>query len=87
MTVQEKNRPAWRIVSQAEARDRRVGGGVFLTVRMTLDKTETDATELRIVSEVRLLGKLGEFGQAVIRRKADRLVAEFARNVAARFES
>ena len=85
MTVEEKDRPAWRIVSQAEARDRRVGGGVFLTVRMTLDETETDATELRIVSEVRLMGKLGEFGQTVIRRKADRLVAEFARNVAARF--
>ena len=87
MTVEEKNRPAWRIAAQAEARDRRVGGGVFLTVCMTLDETETDATELRIVSEVRLMGKLGEFGQAVIRRKADRLVADFARNVAARFAS
>ena len=87
MTVQEKNRPAWRIVSQAEARDRRVGGGVFLTVRMTLDETDSDATELRIVSEVRLMGKLGEFSQAVIRRKADRLVAEFAQNIAARFGS
>jgi carbon monoxide dehydrogenase subunit G len=87
MTVREKNRHEWRIVSRVEATDRRVGGGVFLNVSMTLGESGSNETELRIVSEARLMGKLGEFGQAVIRRKADRLVAEFAKNVAARFGS
>ena len=29
-----------------------------------------------------ILGKLGEFGQAVMRRKADQIVGEFAKNMA-----
>ena len=31
----------------------------------------------------RSMGKLGEFGQAVIRKKADQMIAEFARNLSA----
>ena len=85
MTIQERDQHAWRITAHAEAQDRRVGGGVFLNVSMTLGESGSNETELRIVSEARLMGKLGEFGQAVIRRKADTLVAEFAKNVAAHF--
>lgn len=85
MTIRETNPHEWRIVSQAEARDRRVGGGVFLNVHISLSEKGTNETELTIVSEARLMGKLGEFGQPVIRRKADTLVADFARNVTARF--
>jgi len=41
-----------------------------------------EATELRIHTEASILGKLGEFGQSVMRRKADQIVAEFAKNAA-----
>ena len=85
MTVQEKNQAEWRIVSQAEAKDRRVGGGVFLNVHIALRENEAKETELTIASEARLMGKLGEFGQPIIRRKADKIVAEFAKNMAAHF--
>ena len=85
MTIQETNQQEWRIVSQAEAKDRRVGGGVFLNVRIALSENGADETELTILSEARLMGKLGEFGQPVIRRKADTVVAGFAKNVAGRF--
>jgi carbon monoxide dehydrogenase subunit G len=85
MTVQERDQHGWRIVSQAEAKDRRVGGGVFLNMHIALTENGTNATELTIASEARLMGKLGEFGQPIIRRKADKIVAEFAKNVAAHF--
>ena len=85
MTIQETNRQEWRIVSQAEAKDRRVGGGVFLNVHIALSEQRTNETELTILSEARLMGKLGEFGQPIIRRKADGIVAEFAKNVVGRF--
>lgn len=85
MTVQEKNRYTWPIVSRVGATDRWVGGGIWLNVRLTLDESALNETELQIVSEVRLMGKPGEFGQAATRRKADTLVAGSAKNVAAHF--
>jgi carbon monoxide dehydrogenase subunit G len=42
-------------------------------------------TEVILSGQVRFLGKLGEFGEPLIRKRAEIMVAEFARNVAARF--
>jgi carbon monoxide dehydrogenase subunit G len=85
MTILERDQQQWRAVTRAEANDRRVGGGVHVTAHMTLVENSPAATELVIRTQARLLGKLGEFGQPVIRKQADAIVAEFARNVAARF--
>src|SRR5262249_37529860 len=54
---------------------------------MALVESGPAATELAIQAQARFLGKLGEFGQPVIRKQADAIVAEFARNVVARFHS
>lgn len=85
MTIQEHDQQQWRAVTRAEANDRRVGGGVHITAHMTLIESNPTATELVIRTQARLLGKLGEFGQPLIRKQADAIIAEFARNVAARF--
>jgi carbon monoxide dehydrogenase subunit G len=87
LTIQERDQQQWRAVARAEANDRRIGGGVHLTAHMTLVESSPAATELAIQAQARLLGKLGEFGQPVIRKQADAIIAEFARNVAARFHS
>lgn len=87
MTIHERDQQQWQAVARAEANDRRIGGGVYLTAHMTLVESTPAATELAIQAQARLLGKLGEFGQPVIRRQADAIIAEFARNVAARFHS
>ena len=44
MTVQEKDQPGWQIRSQAEAKDRRVGGGVFLNVQIALHENSPNET-------------------------------------------
>ena len=62
-----------------------MGGGVFVSMHISLDENGTQETQLTISSEARLMGKLGEFGQPVIRRKADKIVADFAKNVASHF--
>ncbi|HXG20846.1 MAG TPA: SRPBCC family protein [Methylomirabilota bacterium] len=87
LTIQEQDQRQWRAIARAEANDRRVGGGVHLTTRMTLIENGPTATELAIQAQARLLGKLGEFGQPVIRKQADAMIAEFARNVADRLLS
>ena len=50
--------------------------------RMHLTLTPTEAgTRVRIDTDLTVLGKIGEFGQPIIRSKADTLLAEFARNL------
>ncbi|MBI3797865.1 MAG: SRPBCC family protein [Deltaproteobacteria bacterium] len=87
LTIQERDSQQWLAVARAEANDRRVGGGVHLTAHLTLVESGLAATELAVETQARFLGKLGEFGQPVIRKQADAIIAEFARNVAAHFRS
>ncbi len=42
-----------------------------------------DKTDVEIRTDANVMGKLGEFGQAVIRKKADQIVQEFANNLSA----
>ena len=46
-------------------------------------RMDLQAADKRINGAVNVMGKLGEFGQAVIRKKADQIVQEFANNLSA----
>jgi carbon monoxide dehydrogenase subunit G len=84
MTVESRDQQQWRIVARSEAMDRRVGGGVHASTHMLLLESSPVVTELVIQTQARFFGKLAEFGQPVIRKQADTILAEFARNLAAR---
>jgi carbon monoxide dehydrogenase subunit G len=87
MTVQEQDQQQWKAIVHVEAKDRRVGGGLDATAVMSLvENAPAQGTELIVHTDARLFGKIGEFGQPLIRRKAESLMQEFARNVAARFQ-
>jgi carbon monoxide dehydrogenase subunit G len=75
-----------RTVARAEAKDRRLGSGANVTANITLVETGPETTELQVQAQVRFLGKLGEFGEPIIRKQSAMVIAEFARNVAAHFE-
>jgi carbon monoxide dehydrogenase subunit G len=65
-----------------QAADKRVNGAVNARMRMELADAEDGAqTDLAIHTDANVMGKLGEFGQAVIRKKADQILQEFARNL------
>ena len=67
-----------------QAADKRVNGAVNAHMRMHLLPTDIpESTEVQIHTDANVMGKLGEFGQAVIRKKADQIVQEFARNLSA----
>ena len=65
-----------------EATDRRIRSSVSSTTRMEA-VAAGDATELRVHTDAAILGKLGQLGQAVLRKKTDQLLAQFAANMAA----
>lgn len=82
ITVTERDREALRSALEIRAAEKRINSTVSARTTMQLVPRSDTETELRIHTEASILGKLGEFGQAVMRRKADQIVAEFARNVA-----
>jgi len=80
MTIEEQDRSSWRARIRAEANDRRVGGGIRARMSLTLVPGE-GGTRLQIVTDLAILGRIGEFGQPVIKKKADALLEEFARSL------
>jgi carbon monoxide dehydrogenase subunit G len=87
MVVNERDREQWRAAARSEANDRRIGGGAKVSGQMQLVAIDRSTTQLILSGQVRFLGKLGEFGETLIRKQAEIIVAAFARNVSARFSS
>jgi carbon monoxide dehydrogenase subunit G len=66
-----------------QAADKRVNGAVNAKMRMQLASAADNQTDLAINTDANVMGKLGEFGQSVIRKKADQILHEFANNLSA----
>jgi carbon monoxide dehydrogenase subunit G len=80
--VVEQDRENLRARMQVQAAEKRLNSAVNAQATLTAVPRGDNETELQIHTESSILGKLGEFGQAVMRRKADQIVEEFAQNMA-----
>lgn len=80
--VTERDRDQYRSRMDIQAAEKRLNSAVSAHATLTLVARSETETEIRIHTESSILGKLGEFGQAVMRRKADQIVGEFAKNMA-----
>jgi uncharacterized protein len=79
----ERDEAAHQARMDLQAADKRVNGAVNAKMRMALAPADGGAaTDVAIQTDANVMGKLGEFGQAVIRKKADQILQEFARNLA-----
>jgi carbon monoxide dehydrogenase subunit G len=87
VTLAERDRDAWQARMEVQASDRRIGGTVSARMTMRLLPLPDGRTDLAVHTDAAVLGKLGQFGQAVIKRQADLLLAEFARNVSHALEA
>lgn len=79
--LEEQNKSAWRAALRAEAKDRMAAGAVNGKTTMTLKELSADQSELFVETDVNILGKIGEFGQPIIRKKADSMLKEFVENI------
>jgi carbon monoxide dehydrogenase subunit G len=79
--VAERNRQDLLARMNVEAADRRIRGAVNAKMSMRLEPTGTAMTAMAVHTDAAILGKLGEFGQAVVRRKASQIMQQFASNV------
>jgi hypothetical protein len=79
--VEERDQQNWRASLRAEANDRMAAGAVKGKTSMQLKETSAKETELLVETDVNILGKIGEFGQPIIRKKADQMLQEFVANI------
>jgi len=79
--VEERSRENWRAALRAEASDRMAAGAVRGKTTMQLQEIGPKETELVVETDVNILGKIGEFGQPIIRKKADQMLQEFVGNI------
>ena len=82
VTLVEQNRDDWMARMDIEATDRKIRGAVNAKAWMKLTPREDGQTDLAIHTDASIFGKLGQFGQAVMKKKADQVVREFADNMA-----
>jgi carbon monoxide dehydrogenase subunit G len=76
---QDERQGRWNM--RARAQDRRAGGGVRASIEVILREQSQAESELDISADVQLMGRLGELGQPLIRRKADSTIQEFTENL------
>lgn len=67
-----------------EARDRRVPGQIKSRATLIITAHTGGGSELYLHSDTHILGKLGEFGQPVVRKKTEQVLQAFTENLAQR---
>ena len=79
--IEEQDAEASRATMSAQADDKKIRGGIRTKMTMALSSVSAQETELKVETDVTILGKIGEFGQPIIRKKADTMMQEFTENV------
>ncbi len=80
--VAEQDATTHQARMEIEATDRRIRGAVSAKSWVKLEPRDDGQTDLAVHTEASIFGKLGQFGQAVLKKKADQLVGEWAANLA-----
>ena len=76
-----RDQEKWHAEMRAEAKDRRLGGGVRARLDVDLAENGPEETEMTVSLESNVLGKMGEFGQPIMRKKTEAILKEFAHRV------
>lgn len=83
ISIVEKDAAAKNATLRVDAADKRLGGAVKATMAMHLEPNGTGGTTLHVTTDAQVLGRIGDFGQSVIRKKADQTLQEVANNLRA----
>jgi carbon monoxide dehydrogenase subunit G len=86
LSINSQDAEARSISFTGEGADRKVPGNVRVKISMRVSG-EGATSELVVDSEANVMGKLGEFGQGIIKRKADGIMKDFGQNLTKLVES
>jgi carbon monoxide dehydrogenase subunit G len=79
--LEQRDKQNWKAALRAEAADRMAAGAVRGKTSMQLRELSATQTEMEMETDVSILGKIGEFGQPIIRKKADQMLSQFVDNI------
>ena len=60
-----------------QAADQKISGLVHGKMQLRLEEVTERETRLSVLTDLNLLGKIGEFGHGLIKKKGDQMMAEF----------
>jgi carbon monoxide dehydrogenase subunit G len=81
-----ESEPPRRLVSEGRGEDKRLGSQVDVRATLDLAPAGDAATTVTYTSDIRILGRLGSVGDAVMKVKARQLATEFAQRVKSALE-
>jgi len=83
VSITERDDAAKKASMRADAADKRAGGAVKAIMSMSLSETpgNPNSSELLMETDAQVMGRIGEFGQPIIRKKAEQTMNEFAKNL------
>jgi carbon monoxide dehydrogenase subunit G len=86
VTFTEKDEARHRIVASAAGRE--VRGSGTASAQVTAVMTDAgDATEVRVLTDLNIAGKPAQFGRSVVAEVSERLISQFAENLARELET
>jgi carbon monoxide dehydrogenase subunit G len=77
--IMESDEQARTALLRLQGSDRRIGGDVVGDMRIGVVEQSAEESQLDVHTDVTISGKLGQFGQAVIVKKADQITEAFVR--------
>jgi carbon monoxide dehydrogenase subunit G len=86
VTFTEKDATAHRIVASAAGREVRGSGTASAQITAVLTDAGT-ATEVSVVTDLTITGKPAQFGRSVVAEVSERLIGQFAENLARELEN
>ncbi|MBF0279024.1 MAG: hypothetical protein HQM13_14580 [SAR324 cluster bacterium] len=81
VTVESRDREKWHGKIKTNAKDKRLGGGFSSILTMDLIELSSRESQLDLELESTIFGKIGEYGQPLIRKRIDRMLEGFIKNV------
>ncbi|MBO3736933.1 SRPBCC family protein [Actinoplanes flavus] len=80
----EKDDTAYRAVIDAKGRDARSAGNAAAVVSASLSPEGEDGTRVTVDTDLRISGKLAQFGSGMIKEVSSKLLAQFVANLEAK---
>jgi len=80
LSVDSKDDAAKVVSFTGEGADRKVPGNVRVKIKMAVSGSG-ESSQLVVGSDANIMGKLGEFGQGIIKKKADGIMQDFGKNL------
>lgn len=77
----EQNREAGRVVIKGEGRDIRGAGNANALITATMEAVSEDRTRVKIHTDLKVSGKVAQFGRGVMADISARLIDQFAANL------